>query len=57
MKKSNGNRHKSRELALKAIYQHLVSGKPLVNVMQEMPEQEEPAEMELEVKLDGIVKK
>jgi len=43
MKKSSGNRHKSRELALKAIYQHLVSGKPLVNVMQEMPEQEDYA--------------
>jgi N utilization substance protein B len=43
MKKSKGNRHKSRELALKAIYQHLVSGKPLVNIMQEMPDQEDYA--------------
>jgi len=28
-----------------------------VEELDEMPEQEEPAEMELEVKLDGIVKK
>jgi N utilization substance protein B len=40
-KKANGNRHKSRELVLKAIYQHLLGAKPLSNIMKEMPEQEE----------------
>lgn len=41
--KNQGNRHKSRELVLKAVYQHLLGGKPLSNIMREMPEQEEYA--------------
>ncbi|MFM8391662.1 MAG: transcription antitermination factor NusB [Methylophilaceae bacterium] len=48
MKKPSGNRHKSRELALKAIYQHLVGAKPLSNIMKEMPEQEEYAKADEE---------
>jgi transcription antitermination protein NusB len=38
-KKMSGNRRKSRELVLKGLYQHLISPKPLNELMRELAEE------------------